>query len=841
MTARPAAARQRRWPPFTTTLWILTGALLVAVIAAAAALAAQLHRDAVAAAADRLARFSAGATASINRSLVDIDMLLAGLQATLSTQRLEAVAGTADRQSLALAKMARQSLLVRDVALVDADGRVLAAVQPATRELGFTLPGTFLQAALAPVAFGAMTIGGPAVNFSTGEHALYFARAVTFVDGRRALLVAEAQVSVLQRELTPALALPGITNVLEADAGQVLAAMPADDRLLGKRLAPVDSLRLTSGEVVGAPGRIDGTASLVIVRPTLYRNVLVSASVPSSQVVAGWRRDAYAIAGVAAGVCLLTLVIAWLMHRHAVALTRAVGEADRARRLLDQALASMADGFLLCDADDRVVAWNARYLAMFPWLREGIRVGLPFRELAWNAARHLLPNGSQAQWCEYVERRTLRHRTAEGAFQQDLGGGMVVETSERRTADGGVVSISRDVTAAERRLTRAKEAAEASSRAKSRFLAAMSHEIRTPLNGILGMNGLMLNTPLSAEQRRQAELIRSSGQSLLAIINDILDLSKVEAGRMSLEVIDFDPGAAIDEVAALMVERARSKGVALRLHLAPDLPPAVRGEPSRLRQLVFNLVGNAVKFTESGRIDIEVSARPLEADRCEMTIAVRDTGIGIEPAALATIFDPFQQADSSTARRYGGSGLGLTLSREIAQLMRGRIEVDSTVGRGSCFRVVLPFERGSLLPETAAAPAPPAAEVGSLRILVAEDNAVNQILMQSILNQLGHYSDLVGNGAEAVAQVQVADYDLVLMDAEMPEMDGLAATRAIRALEAPVCAIPIIAVTANAMAEDRAVYLAGGMNGYITKPINVRELAQAIARSGRRALTANAA
>jgi signal transduction histidine kinase/ActR/RegA family two-component response regulator len=829
-----AAPLRRLRPRFLVVLWALTGLLLVAVTSTAVVLALQLRRDAVSAAADRLAQYSANATASINRSLVEIDLLLAGLQAALSAGSLHEVLAARAHDQLPLGTMARQSLLVRDIALLGPEGEVISAVQPATRELGMAPPPELLAHVLSPAALGAMAISAPTRNFMTGEHALYFARSVTFTDGRRAVLVAEAQVSALQRELTPALGMADVTTILARETGQVLAVVPPDDRLLGTSLTRVAGAVRADGEVLRTHADVDGADALGVTRMTLYGNVMVSSSTPMTAVLAGWERDLRAIVAAAVGLCLLMLVIATLMHRHAVALTRAVGAADGARMLLDQALASLADGFLLCDAGDRVLAWNTRYLELFPWQREVIRVGLPFSALADTAACHVLPAAGADERRLWAARRIDRHQRAEGTIQQDLGGGVIIETSERRTADGGIVSISRDVTAAERELTRAKEAAEASSRAKSRFLAAMSHEIRTPLNGILGMNGLMLNTPLTAEQRRQAELIRSSGQSLLAIINDILDLSKIEAGRMTLEVIDFDPRAAIEEVTALMATRARSKGLVLELRVGDGLPAAVRGDPSRLRQLVFNLVGNAVKFTERGRVDVEATSRALADGRTEVTLAVRDTGIGIAPEALPTIFDPFQQADSSTARRYGGSGLGLTLSREIAALMCGRIEVDSQVGKGSCFRVIVPFEHAAL-PASAQPPAPAEeAPAGGLRILVAEDNAVNQILMQSILKQLGHDCDVVGNGAEAVAQVQLADYDLVLMDAQMPEMDGLAATQAIRALGGPVADIPIVAVTANAMAEDRQSYLAGGMNAYVSKPINVRELSQVLAQFGRR-------
>jgi len=256
----------------------------------------------------------------------------------------------------------------------------------------------------------------------------------------------------------------------------------------------------------------------------------------------------------------------------------------------------------------------------------------------------------------------------------------------------------------------------------------------------------------------------------------------------------------------------------------------LKGDPSRLRQVLFNLIGNALKFTEQGSVEVELTHRPLPEGRIELTIAVRDTGIGIGPDAMPKLFDRFMQADARTARRYGGTGLGLAISREIVDLMGGRIEVDSAVGAGSTFTVVLPLARSDQTRLSQESTFMNSSELGGLRILVAEDNGVNQILIKAILDQMGHFSDIVANGIEAVRQVQNAHYDLVLMDIQMPEMDGEAATRAIRALPNGVAAIPIIAMTANAMVEHREAYLASGMDDYVSKPINSKMLAAAIGR-----------
>ncbi len=382
--------------------------------------------------------------------------------------------------------------------------------------------------------------------------------------------------------------------------------------------------------------------------------------------------------------------------------------------------------------------------------------------------------------------------------------------------------------------------AEAANEAKSAFLATVSHEVRTPLNGVIGMIGLLLDTPLEADQQRYANTALASAEELLIILNSILDVSKLEAGRLSLDVADCDLPALVEGIVALFSARAASKGISLSAEIAGNVPPLVRGDPTRLRQILMNLVGNAIKFTLSGDVVIRVGSNDLPPEpeaaqsrmpRYLLTIDVVDTGIGIAPTQMDRLFDRFRQADDSITRRFGGTGLGLTICKQLIELMGGQIIVESQLGRGSTFRVMIPCLQGNPSPDRRRAlPPVPLPTLPPCHVLVVEDNPVNSALVSEMLGRAGHRVTTAENGAAALAAVARDRFDVILMDVQMPEVDGVTATQWIRDLDDSRAHTPIIALTADTMTGSRERFLTAGFSDYLEKPVRAARLLEAIAR-----------
>ncbi|HVE95325.1 MAG TPA: ATP-binding protein [Acidimicrobiales bacterium] len=515
---------------------------------------------------------------------------------------------------------------------------------------------------------------------------------------------------------------------------------------------------------------------------------------------------------------------------------RSQAELSTMAAMLKATLESTADGILVVDPAGAITSTNGRFGEM------------------WHLPADLIARGDGQEALSFVldqlddpeaflskVQELYAHPDAESHDTLHFKDGRVFERSSKpQRVDGAVVGrvwSFHDVTDRRRleaELGHALEKALDSSRLKSDFMATMSHEIRTPMNGVIGLTGLLLDTELSDDQREYADGVRASGEALLGIINDILDFSKIEAGKLELESVDFDLSRALHEVTSLVAASARAKGLAVTAEFSPDAPRWLSGDVGRLRQVVLNLVSNAVKFTAEGGVVIrvrpssKVAANGLQGVRLE----VEDTGVGIAEADRHRLFEPFSQADASTTRRYGGTGLGLAICSRLVAEMGGTMGVQDRPGGGTVFWVEMPFAASTPTPKAQLVTdeSGDGDEPVSGCLLVVEDNVINQLVAKEIVRSLGYTCEVAANGAEALDALAIRDYAAVLMDCYMPEMDGFEATRELRRREGATRHTPIIAMTAGAMAEDRERCDAVGMDDYVSKPVDAKHLASVLRR-----------
>jgi signal transduction histidine kinase/CheY-like chemotaxis protein len=511
-----------------------------------------------------------------------------------------------------------------------------------------------------------------------------------------------------------------------------------------------------------------------------------------------------------------------------------------------EAIETLPDGISIYESDGEPVLFNSTTRRRFPHMFAAYESGIrdPY-EAQMYSVRKIAPELSE----EEVEKLTLKivecGRSGE-TYEARTADGRRVQITNRQLSEGRRVAISVDVTELRRRekelkargqeLEVAKKAAEAASHSKSAFLANMSHEIRTPLNGIMGMAQVMESTPLSEQQREYMTTILESGKTLMALLNDVLDLSKIEAGKFDIVPTDAGLHHMLRRQLKLWKPRAEEKGLELSLSFDADLPTYLAFDSVRVQQCISNLVSNAIKFTNEGRVEIFASAKQMDGDQL-IDIRVRDTGIGMDAEALDRLFKPFAQADETIQRSHGGSGLGLSITRRLAELMGGTATAMSQPGRGSTFRVSFRGAPAKSHPEAGAgarhvaqSDMRDALKKSNLRVLLVDDHPINRQVASLFLRPLNMRIVEAVNGQEAIEALKREPFDLVLLDMHMPVMDGPSCIAAIRASSEPWANMPVVALTADAMSGDRERYLAMGMNGYLSKPLAERDLLSEIAR-----------
>ena len=508
-------------------------------------------------------------------------------------------------------------------------------------------------------------------------------------------------------------------------------------------------------------------------------------------------------------------------------------ELDPAR--LREIIDAVSEAVAFCDAQDRLIFWNKAYAEAARMSAMDLKPGLTFRQIleaALECKGYTSAIGREQEW---LEERMAQHNAPHSLHEHPQNDGRWVRIEERRTADGGVIMVLVDITDLKRdaqALAEARDQAQKANRSKGEFLANMSHEIRTPLNGVVGLADVLSRTDLNGHQREIVDIIRSSGVTLERLLNEVLDLARIESGRMEVRNECFDLARTVRDVAGLAELRARDKGVGFRLEMDAAASAMVHGDPDRLKQILLNLLSNAVKFTSIGEVWLKVIAVTFDEVR-SFRFEVRDTGVGFSMEDKERLFQRFEQADGSITRRFGGSGLGLAIAFELAGLMGGWIDAESIEGQGATFIVQLP------LPEASGRMAEPTPNDGSsngdvdadlpalrARVLLAEDHPINRKVVELILQTTGAELTSVENGALALEAFKAGAFDMVLMDVQMPVMDGLTAIRAIRAHEqaAALARTPVVALTANALPEHVKASADAGADAHLTKPITAASL-----------------
>ena len=884
-------AEASRDPAGRTVRWLMLAcAVLIVLCVVAAALAAwEMRREALARyqqTETNLGFVLAEQTARTVQS-VDLELQLVRSQILSGTGNLSLVSGAATEASVQSLRARLTNLpQAAAIGLIDADGRVVVSSLGVPRtpiDVSNRVFFSWFRAHRQDMPFI-----GPAVQarLLPGWTA-YVVRRIAAPGGRTLGYVAAALALSYFEDFYSAIIHDNATAItLIGRGGAILVRYPGTNRYAGRQMpyrSPWYAVAARGGGLYRSNGDLTGRPRWVSVHPLADYDLAVDVSFSEKAALSNWRRQSIAIAAgvIAVAMTLLLLFQALITQFRRLSLSEASlaqrnyeqetarvrleSQAEELRRsqadaadksgTLQTTLEYMDQGIMMVGPDRRVEVCNEHAMRMLDLPPELMKSRPAFTDVLayqWRAnefeltperLQDFIRSGGILDQAHVYERRRPNGKVLEVRSTPLPGGGVVrtyTDVTERRAAEERVATAHAQAEAA-------RTAAEQANQAKTEFLTNISHEIRTPMNGIIGMNELLLRTELTSTQRDCALTVRDSAGALLRVIDDVLDIAKLEACKMELDPVDFNLGETIEATVALLMPRAKEKGLALTTSLAPGVCRRFHADAIRLRQILLNLLGNAIKFTEHGGVTVSARLLPdplpdsLPDGARRVAIEVADTGIGMNEATQTRLFQKFSQADSSISRRFGGTGLGLAITHELLALMGGSIAVSSTAGQGSRFTVTVPLAppRAACVEKRGENPGLGAAR--KLNVLVADDNRVNQRLVAALLQAVGHSAQIVSNGREAVEAVMRGGFDVVLMDVQMPVMDGVKATRRIRALPPPANAVPIVALTADAVTGAEERYRGAGMDAYLSKPLSPDTLAttlEAIVRGERRVLQA---